>query len=123
MIECDIRQEVAEDIAAVFSVQAAAFSTEAEAQLVDRLRANGHASVSLVAVTNGTVVGHVLFSPVRVVDEQGMVAGSGLGLAPVAVLPEFQNQGVGKRLIVEGLAACRATGTNFVVVLGDPGYY
>lgn len=118
-----IRQEVAEDIEAVFRVQAAAFSTEAEAQLVDRLRANGHASVSLVAVMNDAVVGHVLFSPVRVVDEQGMVVGAGLGLAPVGVLPAFQNRGIGKRLIVDGLAACSAGGTKFVVVLGDPTYY
>ncbi len=58
--------------------------------------------------------GHILFSPVSF---------SGLGLAPVAVKPEYQGQGIGSALIARGLAACRSQGCPYVCVFGEPGYY
>jgi putative acetyltransferase len=96
-----------------------AFPTDAEARLVDLLRGSGQARVSLVAEVDGTVVGHVVFSPVSV----GGAQSGGLGLAPVAVVPAHQRRGVGSALIGEGLAVCRREGYPFVVLLGHPGYY
>ena len=88
---------------------------------MDALRAAGHATVSLVAETDGQIVGHILFSPVSVV---GAASGkTGLGLAPVAVLPGHQCRGIGSDLIRQGLAFCRDEGYGFVVVLGHPEYY
>jgi putative acetyltransferase len=114
-----IRPETPGDFNAVHALHAAAFPTDAEARLVDLLRARGRAQVSLVAEQDGRVAGHVLFSPITVDDTPT----KGVGLAPVAVLPQCQRQGLGSRLITEGLAVCRATGFVFVVVLGEPGYY
>jgi putative acetyltransferase len=116
-----VRPERAEDGAAVRAVHRAAFPTDTEARLVDRLRARGQARVSLVAEADGGVVGHILFSPVSVLTPSGPC--QGLGLAPLAVLPPHQRRGIGSALVREGLAACRREGCGFVVVLGHPGYY
>jgi putative acetyltransferase len=116
-----IRAEQTGDAAAIYSLHCAAFPTDAEARLVDRLRANDHARMSLVAEADGALVGHVLFSPVSIVGHPA--DGSGLGLAPVAVLPTHQRMGVGSNLIREGLAACRQAGYRFIVLLGHPAYY
>jgi len=115
------RPEMPADLAAVRRVHEAAFPTPAEARLVDQLRAQGRALVSLVAEPAGEVVGHILFSPIEV--EGVPLSHLALGLAPVAVLPAFQRQGVGSRLVRAGLEACRVLGCGFVVVLGEPGYY
>jgi predicted N-acetyltransferase YhbS len=112
-----IRPERAEDADGIGAVHRAAFPTDEEARLVDRLRAAGRARASLVAEAEGRVVGHVVFSPVRVGPREG------LGLAPMAVLPALQRRGVGSALVREGLAACRRECAPFVVVLGHPGYY
>lgn len=116
-----IRPEQPDDYRAVHRVHAAAFPTEAEANLVDRLRQAGKAIVSLVAEVDGSVVGHVLFSPVTIQGEAAVY--TGLGLAPVAVLPAHQNQGIGGQLITQGLAVCRQLGQPWVVLLGHPSYY
>jgi putative acetyltransferase len=116
---CEVRPEQPSDAAAVARVHEAAFPTDAEARLVALLRDAGKATVSLVAVTEGRVVGHVLFSPVTIHGSPTV----GLGLAPVAVLPECQRRGVGSRLIEAGLDVCRGAGVPFAVVLGHPDYY
>jgi putative acetyltransferase len=92
-----------------------------ESCIVQRLHDAGKAVVSLVAVEGDRVVGHVLFSPTHV-EHQGEDVELA-GLAPVGVLPENQNEGVGSSLIQRGLEECREAGVNAVVVLGDPGYY
>ncbi len=115
-----IRPEEPTDAAAVRRVLEAAFPTAAEARLVDLLRAGGHLTLSLVAEENGAV-GYIAFSPV-IVNEEAPEQ-TGVGLAPVAVLPDHQRRGIGERLIREGLAACEAAGYGFVVVLGEPEYY
>ena len=94
-----IRDEVENDIDTVREVNASAFPTPVESQLVDALRAAGKAVISLVAVAeNGKIVGHILFSHATVEngDKQG------LGLAPVAVVPLHQSQGIGSQLIGPG---------------------
>jgi putative acetyltransferase len=117
----DIRTENLEDAEAVRKVNIAAFGRENEANLVDRLR--GIASTfSLVAVTSNRVVGHLFFSPVVV---EGKCSSNLLilGLAPVAVLPNYQRQGIGSLLIREGLKECGRSGFHAVVVLGYPDFY
>jgi putative acetyltransferase len=117
----EIRQETPEDSGAIRDVVRSAFPSDVEARLVDLLRARGKASISLVASHGNRIVGHALFSPITIVTcPDGF---RGLGLAPVAVQPEFQNQGIGSNLIREGLAQCREGSYDVVVVLGHPRYY
>ncbi len=113
-----IRDESPGDAAALHAVVAHAFERPDEARLVEALRAAGKATVSLVAERDGHVVGHVLFSPVTLDD-----APFGVGLAPLAVLPEEQYAGIGSALTRAGLERCRADGVATVVVLGSPKYY
>lgn len=115
-----IRPELPEDIPAVRRVHEAAFPTAAEADLVDRLRSNGKAAVSLVAQHERGIIGHILFSPVTFDPPAAVVA---FGLAPMAVVPGHEKHAVGRRLVQNGLAECHALGACLVVVLGDPQYY
>jgi len=109
------------DLAAIRDVNLAAFPEAAEADLVEALRSGGKATISLVAVEAGRVVGHILFSPVTmdINDEKDPV----LGLGPMAVLPGSQGQGVGSLLVTTGLDHCRDAGVGCVVVLGHPDFY
>jgi putative acetyltransferase len=116
-----VRAETPADFDAVRRINELAFGRAEEAALVDALRAAAHPHISLVAETGGQVVGHIFFSPVTLEGEEG--APAMMGLAPMAVLPEFQNQGVGSRLVREGLGECRRGGCAAVVVLGHPAYY
>jgi len=124
-----IRPEKPTDAAAIHAVHAAGFATDAEARLVDALRATGRLTVSLVAETDSKIVGHVAFSPVTVMGDDDETPDespsdvTGLGLAPVAVLASHRRRGIAAALIREGIANCRAAGVGFIVVLGDPAYY
>jgi putative acetyltransferase len=75
-------------------------------------------SISLVAIIDDEVVGHVAFSPVTT-DE----GATGLGLGPLAVVQEHRNKGVGKHLVRTGLLAYKTADYGWAVVLGDPAYY
>ena len=123
-----VRAESEADVPAVRQVNALAFGRPDEALLVDALRAASHPHVSLVAVEDGEVVGHIFFSPVSIEpDELGstkaVAAVTAMGLAPMAVLPQHQNRGIGSQLVREGLQACRSFGCAVVVVLGHAEYY
>ena len=116
-----IRPEQPADAAAIRWVLEAAFPTAAEAHLVELLRAGGHLGISLVAESDGEIVGHIAFSPVWI---DGESRGRNRHLpAPLSVLPEYQRQGIGGQLVREGLAACERAGSGFVIVLGEPEYY
>ena len=117
----EIRSERPEDATAVRHVHEAAFGRSNEATLVELLRKANKALISLVAVNDGLIVGHILFSPVTVADAPEDFRAA--GLAPVGVLPAFQKIGIGSRLIREGLLDCKRDGYDAVVVLGDPRYY
>lgn len=106
--------------AAIRDVHLAAFGRPEEADLVDRLRADGHALVSLVAELGHRVVGHVLFS--RMWIRQSALIDA-VALAPVAVLPEHQREGIGARLIEHGLDILRIRGERIVIVVGHAAYY
>jgi putative acetyltransferase len=66
-------------------------------------------------------VGHILFSPVTLEGPKSTL--KGMGLAPMAVLPEYQGRGIGSRLVREGLRRLKRASIPFVIVLGHPGYY
>ena len=118
----ETRRERPEDIPGIRNLHDRAFGRSEEGAVVDRLREVCEGRVSLVAVAEGQIVGHVLFSPVVIVTGAGREV-SGMGLAPLAVLPECQRQGIGTELTRAGLAAIRQTLCSFVVVLGHPTYY
>lgn len=116
-----IRPERPEDYSAVFEIHRRAFGREAEAKLVEALRHVADPQISLVAVRADRVVGHIFFSPVTVEGPHASLRA--LGLAPMAVLPELQNRGIGSALVRAGLEAARRAGHRIVVVLGHPDYY
>ena len=121
-----VREEGPDDLAAIREVNDRAFDQPLEGRIVDALRAHGAVQVSLVAVVDGRVAGHILFSPVTAPGPTtGPEAGpaTGVGLGPMAVTPEQQRRGVGAALIDAGLARLRAAGCPFVVVLGHHEYY
>lgn len=115
-----IRPERAADIAAIRAVNRAAFETSTEADLVDALREQAKPIVSLVADDGGSIVGHILFSPVTVSGHTDL---SMMGLAPMAVLPVAQRRGIGFALVRFGLQGCTQIGCRAVVVLGHSTYY
>jgi putative acetyltransferase len=117
----NVRPEVTADIEAVRYVNRLAFGQEDEARLVDALRDGGYVCSSLVAEEGGRVVGHILFSDLPIITEARSVRA--LALAPMAVLPELQKQGIGSALVRMGLDECRRQGHRIVVVLGHPQFY
>ena len=115
-----VRTETVQDVAAVRRVNELAFGQPIEANLVDALRENAQPQISLVATNGNDIVGHIFFSRVALEPEQNLLV---MGLAPMAVLPEFQNRGIGSRLVRAGLAECEQLGSDAVVVLGHPAFY
>jgi putative acetyltransferase len=119
-----IRPEGPADHAAIRAVDDAVFGQPAEGELVDALRRSAVfiPALSLVAeAEGGEIVGHVLFTRLKVVEEA--VTHAALALAPMAVLPAWQGLGVGSALVRRGLADARGLGHSVVVVLGHPEYY
>jgi putative acetyltransferase len=119
-MDITVRNEEEKDIEQVRELVRAAFPGDAESRLVDALRANGKAIISLVAVRGNEVLGHILFSAVTTTPPSDA---RGIGLAPVAVHPAAQSQGIGSKLITEGLRLCKELGFDYCVVLGSPEYY
>lgn len=116
-----IRPETPADLNAIHEVNRLAFGQDAEAKLIDGLRAGSFVRLSLVAEVDGRIIGHILFSRLPIITETFVV--EALALAPVAVLPTHQRQGIGTKLVEEGLRACREAGHKIVVVLGHPAFY
>ncbi len=117
----EIRDEQPKDIEAIREVNIRAFGQVQEADLVDKLRQNCDDLLSLVAVMQNKVVGHILFSPASIKSKARTV--QGMALAPMAVLPEFQQRGVGSELVRTGIAQLKRRLSPFVIVLGHAGYY
>jgi putative acetyltransferase len=116
-----IRHEFPHDRSAIHVVDLEAFGGRDEALIVDRLRADGLVLSSLVAEIGGVVVGHALFSRLPIRTEAGDRAA--VALAPMAVRPSLQRQGIGTALCVAGLESCRELGERLVVVLGHAHFY
>ncbi|MEM6297880.1 MAG: N-acetyltransferase [Bacteroidota bacterium] len=123
-----IRQEQEADHKQVFEViekafKGAAFTDNAEHFLVERLRKSDAfiPELSIVAKIEGKLVGHILLTKLKIKSKTG--AFPSLALAPVSVLPEFQNQGVGGKLILESHKKARELGYKSIVLLGHADYY
>lgn len=119
-----IRSETDADVSAITEVTVAAFkpleiSNHTERFIIEALRAAKALTVSLVAELDGRVVGHIAFSPVTISDGTR----DWYGLGPVSVLPEYQRQGVGKALILEGLSRLKALNAKGCCLAGHPDYY
>jgi putative acetyltransferase len=115
-----IRPETGTDKVAIFELNAAAFPTDAEARLVDALRESADSYISLVAVEERDIIGHIMFTPVSLGEFDRLQL---MGLAPMAVAPSRQRRGIGTLLVDAGLERCKELGTGAVVVLGHPEYY
>jgi putative acetyltransferase len=118
-----VRAERVADAAGIRTLHEAAFPTSAEADLVELVRASAGflADLSLVAELDGTVVGHILLSPVTL--ETGGGSESVLQLAPMAVVPAHQREGIGSALVIAGLDAAEVRDEPLVLVLGHPWFY
>lgn len=113
----EIRAELPGDVDAVRRVNTEAFGRRDEAALVDALRERCPERVSLVAVDGEDIVGHILFTPATIGTVRGM------GLAPMAVLPDRQRDGIGSKLVRAGLVELAERQCPFVIVLGHADYY
>jgi len=119
-----IRKETAADVAAITEVTVAAFETlgisnHTEQFIIEALRAAGALTLSLVAVVEGRLVGHIAFSPVTISDGTS----DWYGIGPVSVLPEYQRRGFGTALIRQGLARLHDLGARGCCLVGHPEYY
>jgi putative acetyltransferase len=112
-----IREEQPADIDAVRELNQLAFEGGQEARIIDALRDAGAVTLALVAIADGALVGHIVFSPLTVGAE------SGAALGPMAVRPGYQRQGIGSQLVSQALEQLRQRGCPFVVVIGHPEFY
>ena len=118
-----IREAVETDLNDVLSIERLAFGYEKEAELVRELLHDPSAKplLSLLALKKGRAVGHILFTSAHLSDSKD--AASIVILAPLAIVPDFQKQGIGGKLIEHGLALLSKSGVDLVFVLGHPEYY
>jgi putative acetyltransferase len=117
----NFRRESPADIPAIHSVVLAAFGQPGEADLVSALRRAGALTLSAIATIDDRIVGHVAYSPILIRSESQVA--HALALAPVAVSPDFQRQGIGSGLVRWSLDECRRAGHQLVIVVGEPAYY
>lgn len=116
-----IRPETDNDVTTIYHINAQGFGREKEAEFVNHLRDHRGITLSLVAEYNGLLVGHALFSPLKIKPD-----GSGFNavtLAPLAILPEYQRQGIGSSLVREGIERIRLLGHDIIFLVGHPEYY
>lgn len=116
-----IRAATPRDREAIRLVEEHAFGQHSEAGLVDAIVAQGGAVVELVAVEDGQVVGHILFSRLYVEGDTGEFPA--VALAPLAVEPSFHGTGIGGALVREAHIRLKSAGERLSVVLGEPAYY
>ncbi|RUT06751.1 N-acetyltransferase [Dulcicalothrix desertica PCC 7102] len=117
-----IRCEASPDYSKIAEVITSAFGQPNEAKLVEAIRnsENYIPELSLVAEIDGNIVAHLLFSYIHIISNEILPV---LALAPVAVLPQFQNQGIGTALVQYGLDRADELGEALIIVLGHPSFY
>lgn len=111
-----IRPESSSDYTAVRQLHVDAFPTPSEADLVEQLRSDGDALISLVASSGDRVIGHVMFSRMT-------APFNAIGLAPISVTAGERRRGVASALIKDGITRARTSGCAGIFVLGDVRYY
>ena len=116
-----IREEGPDDEQAVREVLVEAFGQELEADLVDKLRKGCDELLALVALMEDRIVGHILFSPAVIEGREQKL--QGMALAPMAVLTEYQQQGIGSQLVQAGIEALKQAECPFIILVGHPTYY
>lgn len=116
-----ITEENESDFDQVWNLNVKVFGREDEAKLVNMLRNSGISYISLTAKKNNKILGHILFTPVKLIGNNKNLKIMGLG--PMAVKPGYQRKGIGTKLILAGIDACKNKGYDAVVVLGHPEYY
>ncbi len=116
-----IREEQPHDRPAVLQLNRDAFGGDGEAELIDKLHADGLVAVSLVAEEDGRIIGHILLSRLRLEMDGRLLRG--LTLAPMAIAPARQRQGKGSGLVKAAIEAARQIGADAIIVLGHPGFY
>ena len=116
-----VRIEDRRELPAIRSINEDAFGRPDEADLIEHLRDEGAVLASLVAQAEDRIVGHILFSRMWIDTIAGEVPA--VALAPMAVMTEYQRQGIGQRLVRHGLDLMRSLGEQIVIVLGHPHYY
>ncbi len=119
-----IRQEVASDILEIETVTKSAFinhqhSSHTEQYIINALRKSGELTISLVAIMNKKLIGHIAFSPVKIFNSSS----GWYGLGPIAVLPAFQSKGIGRQLVEKGIKTLKSKSANGCVLLGDTKFY
>jgi putative acetyltransferase len=119
-----IRKEIQSDVGAISDITKAAFehhpySNNTEQFIINALRAANALTISLVAEVDGKLVGHIAFSPVTFSDGSE----NWYGLGPISVEPDYQKQGVGTKLVNEGLHLLKDLGAEGCVLVGNPNYY
>jgi putative acetyltransferase len=117
-----IRKEEKKDHKDIYEVNKQAFGQENESKLIDKIRAGSNfvPGLSLVAEAGGKIVGHILFSKIKIA---GSSVFNTLALAPMAVIPDFQKQGIGSKLIKKGMTKAKELGFDSIIVLGHKDYY
>ena len=120
----EIRQETKKDYEEVYNVIKTAFKTAEysdgnEQNLVVALRESNNfiPELSLVAIQDNKIIGYILFTKIEIGEYEE------LALAPLGILPEYQRQGIGKKLIEEGHKIARRLGYHYSIVLGSEKYY
>ncbi|MBD2596293.1 N-acetyltransferase [Nostoc spongiaeforme FACHB-130] len=118
----NIRCETVLDYPAIADVNRLAFGQDNEANLIDKIRLSDRyiPELSLVAEIDNVIVGHILFSYIDLVNTEKFQV---IGLAPLAVHPQFQRQGIGSTLVEAGLKIANELGEVLVIVLGHPHFY
>ena len=119
----NLRPETNKDFASIAWVNDLAFKRKAEGKLINELRKldNFDSRLSIVAEVDGEIIGHILFTPVAIINDGKDY--KTLTLAPMSIIPDFQNRSVGKLLVIYGLQIAKEAGYESVVVLGHPSYY
>ena len=120
----EIRKETRNDYSDVYNLNKVAFEEDEEAKLVDLLRKSSAfiPELSIVAIIENNIVGHILFTKIKIIDDKGNENES-LALAPMAVSPKYQKSGIGGQLIKNGLDKAREMNFKSVIVLGHDKYY
>ena len=122
-MEIHIRPELQTEYQLVEKVNRDAFNRDEEANLVQKLRStpNYIPELSLVACNKNEIIGHIMFTKVRIINEDTEY--SSIALGPMSVLPKFQKKHIGSQLVLAGLDAAKELGHPHVIVLGHENYY